>query len=183
MRKMHRKIYHMSRAAYREFDWVANRFLYIPQIHAHTHTHIYTHIYIYMYVYIRTSILYNEQYLHKFLNKSRGQPQQVQAQTRQTLRSLCSSSAGFTSSPPCSNLSPLQCINYDNNSWGFNKHLVFCGHFPPALSPLRTIQICKQLSTCHQLLLLFLLPIVVALVVVHEAVAAAAKLPLDCIVR
>lgn len=98
MRKMHRKIYHMSRAAYREFDWVVNRFLYIPQIHAHTHTHIYTHIYIYMYIYVRTSILYNEQYLHKFLNKSRGQPQQVQAQTRQTLRSLCSSSAGFTSS-------------------------------------------------------------------------------------
>lgn len=43
-------------------------------------------------MFIRTSILYNEQYLHKFLNKSRGQPQQVQPQTRQTLRSLCSSS-------------------------------------------------------------------------------------------
>lgn len=38
---MHRKIYHMSRPVYREFDWLANRFLYIP----HTHTNIYLHIY------------------------------------------------------------------------------------------------------------------------------------------
>lgn len=45
MRKMHRKIYHMSRPVYREFDWLANRFLYIPHTHTHTHTNIYLHIY------------------------------------------------------------------------------------------------------------------------------------------
>lgn len=170
MRKMHRKIYHMSRPVYREFDWLANRFLYIQ----HTQTYIFIHTYIY--VFIRTSILYNEQYLHKFLNKSRGQqPQQVQPQTRQTLRSLYSSSTvplpwlplPARISAHCNALIMIIILEALISIW----YSVGTFGLPFATANYSNMQTAQHLPSVVAVVVA--VPSVVALVVVHAAVAVA----------